>query len=67
MTLLDGTLSILWSLAKVGFKVFVGLLVGFFYSIIDNISIITKKEFWMKALPVLKKFGKYCWLTLLNT
>ena len=58
MTLLDGTLSILWSLAKVGFKVFVGLLVGFFYSIIDNISIITKKEFWMKALPVLKKFGK---------
>jgi hypothetical protein len=58
MTLLDGTLSILWSLAKVGFKVFVGLLVGFFYTILDNISIITKKEFWIKALPVLKKFGK---------
>ena len=58
MTLLDGTLSILWSLAKVGFKLFVGLLVGFFYTILDNISIVTKKEFWIKALPVLKKFGK---------
>ena len=50
MTLLDGTLSILVSVAKVGFKLFVGLLVGFFYTIFDNISIIKKERVLVESI-----------------
>ena len=58
MTLIDGSLSILKSVALAALKVATGLLVGLFFTIIDNIGILFTSNFWEKALPMLKKFGK---------
>ena len=57
MTLIDGSLSILKSVALAALKVATGLLVGFFFTIIDNIGILFTPKFWERALPMLKKFG----------
>tara|TARA_R100000734_G_scaffold14864_1_gene10990 strand:- start:185 stop:1843 length:1659 start_codon:yes stop_codon:yes gene_type:complete len=57
MTLIDGSISILKSVGLAALKVATGLLVGFFFTIIDNIGILFTPKFWERALPVLKKFG----------
>lgn len=57
MTLIDGSLSILKSVGLAALKVATGLLVGFFFTIIDNIGILFTPKFWERALPMLKKFG----------
>ena len=57
MTLLDGAISIIMSVFNIIWKTALGLAVGFFYTIIDNIHLLFKGEFWEKALPMLKKFG----------
>ena len=56
MTLLDGAISIIISVAQILWKTALGLAVSFFYTIIDNIHLLFKGEFWEKALPMLKKF-----------
>ena len=55
MVLLDGAISILWSLFNIIWKTALGLAISFFYTIIDNIHMLTKPEFWKRALPILKK------------
>ncbi len=57
MVLLDGAISILWSLFNIIWKTALGLAISFFYTIIDNIHMLTTPEFWKRALPMLKKFG----------
>lgn len=57
MTLIDGSISILKSVALAALKVATGLLVGLFFTIIDNIGILFTPKFWERALPMLKKFG----------
>jgi hypothetical protein len=57
MTLLDGAISIIMSVFNIIWKTALGLAVGFFYTIIDNIHLLLKPEFWKRALPILKKFG----------
>jgi hypothetical protein len=57
MTLIEGSLSILKSVGLAALKIATGLLVGFFFTIIDNIGILFTPKFWERALPMLKKFG----------
>jgi len=59
MTLIDGALLIVWNLALVALKGLGALLVGTFYTVIDNIGLLLFSEkFRENAFKILVKFAK---------